>query len=143
GAGAIGGAATSTAAAVQERAATPGQILSLLEHFEFTVGMRLHFLIFSALAGVPLVGLPYAPKVTGFLEEPGLETPALTHVSAGQLIARIDRAWDRRQEIRARIRSVLPALRERARRNNEIAVSLLTRGRPGERREAADPPGGA
>jgi hypothetical protein len=49
--------------------------------------MRLHFLIFSALAGVPFVGLPYATKVSGFLEELRLQAPALEHVSAGQLIA--------------------------------------------------------
>src|SRR5215510_3257889 len=56
-------------ATVLKREYTSGQILSLLGHFEFTVGMRLHFLIFSAVAGVPFTALPYATKVSGFLEE--------------------------------------------------------------------------
>lgn len=30
------------------------------------VGMRLHFLVLSALAGLPLAGCPYDPKVSGF-----------------------------------------------------------------------------
>ncbi|HSC28195.1 MAG TPA: polysaccharide pyruvyl transferase family protein, partial [Vicinamibacterales bacterium] len=55
-------------ATVLKRRYTPGQIVSLLEHFQFAVGMRLHFLIFAALAGVPFVALPYATKVTGFIE---------------------------------------------------------------------------
>lgn len=111
-------------ATVLKREYTPGQILSLLNHFEFTVGMRLHFLIFSALANLPFAGLPYASKVKGFLEELGLPAPGLDHVSAGQLIAHIDRAWDIRETIRARIREALPGLQARARENNRLAVAL-------------------
>jgi polysaccharide pyruvyl transferase CsaB len=124
--GVVGQMSHAQRATVLKRDYTPGQILSLLEHFEFTVGMRLHFLIFSALAGVPFVGLPYATKVAGFLEELRLQVPVLEHVSAGQLIAHIDRAWDQREELRARMRRALPGLRQRARSNSEIAVSLLS-----------------
>ena len=115
-------------ATVLKRDYTPGQILSLLGHFQFAVGMRLHFLIFSALAHVPLVGLPYAMKVAGFLEELRLPAPVLEHVSAGQLIAHIDRAWDLRDELRARIQESLPALQVRARANIKVAVDLLCGG---------------
>lgn len=117
-------------ATVLKREYTPGQILSLLEHFEFSVGMRLHFLIFSALASVPFIALPYATKVSGFLEGLRLEAPALYDVSAGQLIAHIDRAWDERGELRERIRSALPNLQRRARINNELATGLLRDPRP-------------
>jgi len=140
--GVVGKMNHATRATVLKRDYTPGQVLSLLENFEFAVGMRLHFLIFAALAGVPFVGLPYATKVSGFLEELRLQAPVLAHVSAGQLIAHVDRAWDQREETRTRIREALPALRERARRNNEIAVSLLSQAGPGDRRDAAPPPGG-
>lgn len=112
-------------ATVLKREYTSRQILPLLAHFEFTVGMRLHFLIFSAIAGVPFMALPYATKVSGFLEGLRLETPALHHVSAGQLIANIDRAWHQRDELRARIAALLPELQRRARINNELAVGLL------------------
>jgi polysaccharide pyruvyl transferase CsaB len=113
-------------ATVLKRDYTSGQLLSLLQHFQFCVGMRLHFLIFSALAGVPFVALPYATKVTGFLEELKLDTPPLERVSAGQLIAHIDRAWDMREERRARLKEALPDLQTRARLNNELAVRLVT-----------------
>jgi polysaccharide pyruvyl transferase WcaK-like protein len=115
-------------ATVLKREYTPGQIVSLLAHFEFALGMRLHFLIFCALAGVPFVALPYATKVSGFLSALHLESPPAARVSAGQLIAALDRAWHGRDELCDHIRDALPALRERARRNNELARSLLSGG---------------
>jgi polysaccharide pyruvyl transferase CsaB len=104
---------------------TPGQLVSLLSHFEFAMGMRLHFLIFSALARVPFVALPYASKVSGFLQELQLQAPPGAEVSAGQLIAAIDRAWDLRDELRAHVAQALPQLQARAIANNEHAVALL------------------
>ena len=112
-------------ATVLKRDYTPGQIVSLLTHFEFCVGMRLHFLIFSALAGVPFVALPYASKVTGFLEDLEIQDEALEHTSAGGLLARIDTAWDQRTELRDRTQAALRDLQVRARINNETAVRLL------------------
>lgn len=125
--GVVGQMSHAQRATVLKRDYTPGQIVSLLERFEFTVGMRLHFLIFSALAGVPFVGLPYATKVAGFLEELRLQAPALEHVSAGRLIAHIDRAWDQREELRARIHQTVPGLKRRARVSNELALGLLSK----------------
>jgi polysaccharide pyruvyl transferase WcaK-like protein len=101
------------------------QLLALVRHFAFAVGMRLHFLIFASLQNVPFVALPYAPKVGGFLEDLKIEVPPLEQVSAGRLIAYIDQAWDRRRQLQQRISRALPALRERALETNEIAVRLL------------------
>ncbi len=105
---------------------TPGQTVTLLRHFQFAAGMRLHFLILSALAEVPFVALPYAAKVTGFLEDLKLDAPALEHVSAGQFIASVDRSWNKRAQLRGQVRLGLEELRARARRNNELALGLLT-----------------
>jgi polysaccharide pyruvyl transferase CsaB len=109
----------------------PGQMLSLMSHFSLAVGMRLHFLIFAALSGVPFVALPYSAKVLGFLEELDIAMPPLKQVNAGQLIAHIDRSWDLRRNLQARLRNALPKLQERARRTHEIAVRLLTERRRG------------
>jgi polysaccharide pyruvyl transferase CsaB len=105
---------------------TSGQLLSLMTHFDFAVGMRLHFLVFAALARVPFVALPYAGKVLGFLEDLQIDMPPLKQVKAGQLIAYIDRSWDLRRDLQGRMEQALPALQARARRTHEIAVGLLT-----------------
>lgn len=96
-----------------------------VEHFAFSVGMRLHFLIFSALSGVPFVSLPYAAKVSGFVEGCKMPHRALEHMSAGELIANIDRAWDEREQVRARVREALRELQARARTNTTLAMSVL------------------
>jgi polysaccharide pyruvyl transferase CsaB len=104
---------------------TSGQILGMMEHFEFAVGMRLHFLIFAALQQIPFVALPYASKVQQFLSEFHLVSPPLQLVNAGRLIAHIDHDWDSREVIREHIGRYLPGLKERAARNNSILVDLL------------------
>jgi len=118
---------------------TSGQLLSLMGHLDFALGMRLHFLIFAALNRVPFVALPYAGKVVGFLEDLGIEMPPLKQVNAGQLIAYIDRSWDLRRNLQRRFDQALPGLKERARRTHEIAVRLLGERREESRGPAPDP----
>lgn len=107
---------------------SPGQILGLTGQFELAVGMRLHFLIFAARSGTPFVALPYASKVIGLLEDLEMETPPLGRFGVGQLIAQIDRSWDARNEIRAKIMRKLPPLEERAKKTNELLLQLLRDG---------------
>lgn len=104
---------------------SPGQMLSLVGRFEFALGMRLHFLIFAALQRVPFVALPYASKVRGFIEEMELPIPSLSEVSAGRLLAIIDRSWDRRGEIRETIGRNLPRLRQLARESTTRLLKLV------------------
>jgi polysaccharide pyruvyl transferase CsaB len=104
---------------------TSGQLLSLMKRMSFVLGMRLHFLIFAALAGVPFIALPYASKVSGFLEDLGIAAPPIELVDAGRLIAYLDECWDRKGAISAHIAEVVPALQERARQSHRIALELL------------------
>jgi polysaccharide pyruvyl transferase CsaB len=106
-----------------------GQLLSLMSRFDFAVGMRLHFLIFAALAGTPFVALPYAGKVAGFLEDLGLPAPPLNLVNPGRLIAHIDESWDRRRATRAKLEKAVPPLQERAQQTHRILVELLKKGK--------------
>lgn len=94
---------------------TPGQIAGLMRHLDLAVGMRLHFLIFAANAGVPVLPLPYAGKVFDFARAVG--APALTGVArsgAGPLLAELDRLWDERTEHLHSLRQRVQVLRRRA-----------------------------
>jgi polysaccharide pyruvyl transferase WcaK-like protein len=112
-------------AEILKRRYSPRQILDIVGHFEFAVGMRLHFLIFAALRGTPFAALPYASKVTGLLEDLEIDTPPLGSIGIGQLIATIDRSWDTREQIRAKIGQRLSALKTRAEKTNRLLVGLL------------------
>lgn len=121
----VGHMKNSDRAEILRRRYSARQVLDLMGRFEFAIGMRLHFLIFAALRGVPFAALPYASKVTGLLDDLGLTSPALSAIGIGQLIANVDRSWDTRQEIRAMIRERIPVLEARAARTNQLLVELL------------------
>lgn len=104
-----------------------GQILALMSRFNFVVGMRLHFLIFAALRGVPFVALPYAGKVSGFLDELGVPAPPLNLVNAGRLVAYIDQSWDQSRSIRAKLEKGVPLLQKRAQETHRMLLELLTK----------------
>lgn len=103
----------------------PREVMALLARCSLAVGMRLHFLIFAALQEVPFIALPYASKVTGFMEDLGLEMPPLDQVGTGRLIAHLDRVWDHRDQLQAQIRSQLPALQDRARLSQRLLIEAL------------------
>ncbi len=104
---------------------TPGELLSIMSHCHFAVGMRLHFLIFAALQNIPFVALPYASKVKGLLTDLGLEMPPLHLVNAGRLIAHIDHFWDYQNRIRDQISEKLPAVQEKAKQTHQIMLQLV------------------
>jgi polysaccharide pyruvyl transferase CsaB len=114
-------------AEVLRRSYSPRQVLDLVGRFDFAIGMRLHFMIFAALRGVPFVPLPYASKVTGLLDDLQMETPPLGAVGIGQLIARVDRGWDTRDELRAKINERIVGLKHRSLQNNALMLQLLER----------------
>ncbi|MFE0888324.1 polysaccharide pyruvyl transferase family protein [Streptomyces rochei] len=96
---------------------SPGQVLGFMRHLDVAVGMRLHFVIFAALSGVPVLPLPYSGKVFDFARRLG--APALVGVAreqAGLLLAEVDRMWDeypqRRDDLRSRMRELSAAARE-------------------------------
>jgi hypothetical protein len=88
------------------------------------------------LQGVPFIALPYASKVTGFLEDLHITTPPLNLVNAGRLVAYLDACWDERRDMQCRIAAALPALQERSRETHRLAMRLLTHRKPREQMRA-------
>ena len=69
------------------------EILALVRRMSLVVSMRLHTLIFASGQGVPMVGVVYDPKVSGFLDYLGQELYLpLAEVSAAALGDLIDAA---------------------------------------------------
>ena len=112
-------------AEILRRRYTPRQLIEVMGHFEFAVGMRLHFLIFAVLRGVPFAALPYASKVAGLLDDLEMEMPPLSSIGIGQLIARIDRSWDTRERIRETIETHRSNLKARAARTHDLLLDFV------------------
>ncbi|HYG87899.1 MAG TPA: polysaccharide pyruvyl transferase family protein [Azospirillum sp.] len=104
----------------------PRWIIGLMEHFEMALGMRLHFMVFAALAGTPLIALPYASKVSDFLVSLGIE-PRPLHTTAGTFLADLDRLWDHRAEQKVLLRERVPSLQDRARGTAALATKAIKR----------------
>jgi hypothetical protein len=98
----LGDEAILTAAIEQLRPAVPGVRLTLRHEL---------FAIFAALAGVPVLALPYAAKVTAFIDRRGLPTlPLVQQEHAGALLGAIDPRPDTLRESAAGSRQRQPAL---------------------------------
>jgi len=104
---------------------TSGEVLGLMKHMSFAVGMRLHFLIFAGIQKVPFVPLPYASKVSGYLSDLEMPMPPITALNVGKLCAFLDRSWDLRHQLKKRLEEKVPPLQERAKRTNRILCDLL------------------
>lgn len=102
-----------------------GQVLGLIEHMAFAVGMRLHFLIFTCIQRVPFFPLPYPSKVSGLLEDLEMPMAPIAGLNVGKLCAFLDRSWDTRKNIQKKLEEKIPFLQERARKTNQILCEFL------------------
>jgi polysaccharide pyruvyl transferase CsaB len=104
----------------------PAVLLGLMQHLDFIIAARLHVLIFAAISATPFVPLPYAAKVSDFVQALGVRAPGpVTRDSAGALLAAVDRAWDERHLERRRLRRSVGAVCRRSQQTLEIALQCL------------------
>lgn len=60
-----------TPSTVLEAGMSINDMLCVTANMKFCMGMRLHTLIYAAVSSVPVIGLVYDPKVSGFMEYSG------------------------------------------------------------------------
>lgn len=104
---------------------TSQEILGLVQHMAFAVGMRLHFLIFAGLQHIPFVPLPYASKVKGFIDDLELPSHSFDELNPGKLCASLDRAWDNRKHVEKLLSMRMPLLQEKARQTHELLMKFI------------------
>lgn len=98
------------------------EIVALIGRMSLVVSMRLHTLIFASGQGVPMVGVVYDPKVSGFLDYLGQDRYLpLEETTASALCDLIDAAVAEREFEAENIR----VLRELAGENETLARQLL------------------
>lgn len=104
----------------------------LISSMYMLLGMRLHALIFSAVAAVPMVGLVYNPKIQGFLDYIGQPSAGdVRELEYEKLVALMDSVWENNGEIREQLAECIPGLKEKARENARVAVELISGAGPG------------
>ncbi len=54
---------------------TPSELISILGKMKFSIGMRLHFLVFSIISNVPAISMSYDPKINSLMEYMELPSP--------------------------------------------------------------------
>jgi N-acetylglucosaminyldiphosphoundecaprenol N-acetyl-beta-D-mannosaminyltransferase len=72
----------------------PAEMLGVIAGMDAVIGMRLHSLIFSAIARVPGFGLSYDPKVESFQRQTGQKWIDLDNLNEKELIMEVDRFID-------------------------------------------------
>jgi polysaccharide pyruvyl transferase WcaK-like protein len=113
-------------ATVLKSSLPPREALHIIGQFDMVIGMRLHFVIFATLHGLPVLALPYAPKVSSFLDRIGLPTSRLVEREhAGVLLAAIDRMWDLRHERGRLLAPAIAEMQNEARRTPGLVAELL------------------
>lgn len=104
---------------------SPRELLDILPQFNLFLGMRLHSLIFAALAAVPVVGITYDPKVQEFLKT--IDQPAFDPLTqpVDKLISHLDQVLQEGDRIREALRRKVSTLKEESRQHFDLLESIL------------------
>lgn len=111
-----------------------GEVCGLLTRAEFSIGMRLHMLIFSAAMKKPMIGVSYDPKINAFLDYIGMDRYChdVRAVSERDIIDDADRIIAERGSLARQLEIVSERLRKLAAADCEAAVGEVLRTRKKE-----------
>ena len=117
---------------------SPEELLSITKNFDLIVGMRLHSLIMAGVAGVPMVGLSYDPKVDRFLRQAGQVALLSVHnLHAHNIVEMLTWADSQREDIIKELEIRMQSMYQKAWQTARIAMSMLENpDSGGEKRES-------
>lgn len=101
-------------------------MLAIIGRCSIACGMRLHLLIFASAMNVPMAGIAYDPKIKGFMDYMGQQNYIELENFRGRDFAKtIMYCTDNETELRRRLEKDSAQLREKAKKNAELALELL------------------
>jgi len=102
------------------------EILSIIENLDLLVGVRLHSLIFSAVAGVPMIGISYDPKIDYFMRTIGFKSLCnIEDLSKMELINSIKEILENKSYFKNKIEDKVKEFRAKIKVNETKVNELL------------------
>ncbi|MTI48645.1 polysaccharide pyruvyl transferase CsaB [Sporosalibacterium faouarense] len=104
----------------------PKEVLGIIGKFEILIGIRLHALIFGAIANVPVVGIEYDPKIKGFLQLiDGVNSGDINKLDFTHLCLCIEEVWNNRDKYKNKLAERKVELKEKVLNVSEKVIELL------------------
>ncbi len=103
------------------RICRPEEMMSIIANFDLLIGLRLHSLIFAAIAQVPMLGLAYDPKVEAFMKT--IEQPYLMidkELNFKRLRGELEKIIKNKTKIRASLKQKDKELRQQAKESYSL-----------------------
>lgn len=110
-----------------EDALNEREMLSLMTQMDLVISMRLHGLIFAAVAGAYPIGISYDPKIQSLLKELQLPpAPEVENLDAEDLFAQVQEALQALEDRKADMVDQAELMQKRARENIDMIRRLLS-----------------
>jgi polysaccharide pyruvyl transferase WcaK-like protein len=107
---------------------SPEEMIDIISTFEFVIGMRMHSLIFSAVANVLFVSISRVDKVDNFMRLFGLKNSgSVDSCDSKQIIANVESLLEVRETVQNHIAKRVDILRQECLKNVDLFRSLLSK----------------
>ncbi len=105
---------------------SPDELLAIISGMELMVGMRLHALIFAAIADVPMVGLEYDDKINSFLKLVNQKNAGRVEtLDEIKLFTAIDHVLQNHDNVKTELNQLTMNLRNKAKMTQDIFMELI------------------
>ena len=101
-------------------------LMGIIKNCRLILGMRLHSLIYATAVSVPVIGLVYDPKISGFLNYVNQSrTTKVYNVDENLINEYIDEIISTEDKIKQELKESTEKLKKLALKNAELTVELL------------------
>jgi len=103
----------------------PQEMIDIISSFKFTIGMRMHALIFSAIANVPIIAISRIDKVNNFTNQFNLKISGnINNLDPAQLIKDIENTINNINNTGTNFSKKIHKLKKTAKINNNLFENL-------------------